>query len=133
MKKHLLHFAAGFLSTLIFHQGLLGLIFLAGVALVKPYNMNPTEPLGVPAVISLAFFGGLWGILIGYLIKNDSKAKFWIKAILLGAIGPTAVAFLVVFPLKGIAINPVMIPFGLLLNGMWGFGHGLFMKLFFRK
>ena len=41
-------FAAGFLSTLIFHQGLLGLLFLAGVTPRAPFNLAPTAPLGVP-------------------------------------------------------------------------------------
>lgn len=130
MKKHLLNFVAGFLSILIFQQGILGIVYLAGFALVKPYNMNPTSPLGVPVVISMAFFGGLWGILIGYLVRNDPPKMFWLKVILLGAIAPTAALYLIEYPIKGIAFNPMMLPLNLILNGIWGIGLGLFIKLY---
>lgn len=129
MKTHIKAFIAGFVATLIFHQGMIGLLFLAGIAPRAPFNMDPTEPLGVPSVISLSFFAGLWGILIWRLVSRDSGAKHWIKSFIYGAIGPTAVAFLVVFPMKGIPVSPMMIPFGLILNGVWGLGTSLLMKL----
>lgn len=89
--------------------------------------MTPTEPFGVPAVISLSFFGGLWGVLIGHFIHLDPAKKYWLKAVFFGSIGPTAIALLVVFPIKGIAFNPLIIPIGLFLNAMWGIGLGLFI------
>lgn len=130
MKTQIKAFIAGFLATLVFHQGLIGLFYVAKILPFPPFNMTPTYPIGVPSVVSLAFFGGLWGIVIWRLVRNDSGRKHWLKTIVLGAIGPTAVAFLIVFPLKGIPIKMAMIPFGLLLNGAWGFGNSLFMRLF---
>lgn len=130
LKTNLKAFAAGFLSTLIFHQGLVGLLYLAGITPNPPYKMVPTSPLGVPSVISTAFFGGLWGILIWRLVAKDSGKKLWLKSILFGAIGPTAVAFLVVFPLKKLTVPMALLPFGLILNGAWGAGNSLFMKMF---
>lgn len=132
LKRHLLAFVGGFLSTLIFHQGLVAILHYAGIFPAPPFNMTATEPLGVPAVISLAFFGGLWGSLIWQFVFKDSKLRQVLKSIVFGAIGPTAVAFLVVFPLKGISLPLTVIPIGLLLNGAWGFGLWLFM-LFWRK
>lgn len=129
MKTILKSFVAGFLSTLIFHQGVFALFYLAGIIPRAPFNMTPVAPFGVPSVISLAFFGGLWGILIWKLVEKDSGKKHWLKSILYGAIGPTAVAFGVVFPLKGIPFMPIGIIFGLILNGFWGFGNSLFMKV----
>ncbi len=122
-------FVGGFLATLIFHQGLVGLLHLLGVLPMQPYNMSATKPFGVPSVISLSFFGGLWGILIWRLVRNDPKVKQLIKSIVYGAIGPTLVAFVVVFPLKGISPPLALIPVGLLLNGAWGLGVWLFMKI----
>ena len=129
MKKHFVNFFCGFLSTHIFHQGLLGLIFIANLAPVKPFNMGPTDPFGVPAILSLAFFGGLWGVLIGYLIRKDAGKMFWLKAIIMGAIFPTAIALLVVYPLKGISFNPRMLPISLILNAVWGLGLAILIKL----
>jgi hypothetical protein len=119
---HLKSFAAGFFSTLIFHQGLLVLLAAAGVIGARAYNMSPTEPFGVPAVISLAFWGGVWGIVLWLLVRASRGAKRWILAAVVGAVGPTAVALLVVFPLKGIDVGLGMVPAGLALNGVWGLG-----------
>lgn len=129
MKKTINSFIAGFVSTLIFHQGLLGIFYILNILKKAPYDMTAVAPLGVPSVISLAFFGGIWGILIYLLIKRALGKTFWIKSIIYGALGPTAVAIGVVFPMKGIEFKPIMIVFGLLLNAAWGLGNGLFIKL----
>jgi len=123
-------FAAGFIATLAFHQGLFALLHLAGLVPVPAYNFSPVPPLGVPAVLSLAFFGGLWGPLAAWLIRDDDGARYWLKAFLFGAIGPTAVALLLVFPLKGLPVEPKTVVGGLLLNGSWGLGVALLMRLF---
>lgn len=122
-------FAAGFVATLVFHQGLFALLHLAGLVPVPAYNFSPVPPLGVPAVISLAFFGGLWGPPVAWLIRNDDGARRWLKAFVFGAIGPTAVAMLLVFPLKGLPVEPKTVVGGLLLNGCWGLGVALLMRL----
>src|SRR2546427_9769040 len=58
---HVRAFIAGFLSTLVFHQGVLTLFWLAGALPRAPYDMAPAPPLGVPAVVSLAVWGGARG------------------------------------------------------------------------
>jgi hypothetical protein len=63
-------FVAGFVSTLIFHQGVLTLLWLAGAFPRGPYNTDPTAPLGIPAVISLAFWGGVRGAAITPLLQG---------------------------------------------------------------
>ncbi len=130
---HLRAFAAGFLSTLIFHQGLIAILFATGVIPMAAYNMKPTAPLGVPSVISLAFFGGLWGILIWKLIQKFSRQSQIIRAIIYGAVGPTVVAFVVVFPLKGMHPGLSFFFMGLILNGLWGFGLWLLMMPKFKS
>ena len=121
-------FIAGFLATLVFHQGLLALLYASSIVPVAPFNMDPTSPLGVPKVISLAFWGGLWGLPIWYLIKTSTGRAFWLKSLIYGAIGPTAVALLVVFPVKDLPVKAAMIPIGLILNGGWGIGTSLLMR-----
>lgn len=116
------YFLAGFLSTLIFHQGLLYLLHLAQIAPVAAYSMKPTPPMGVPSVISLAFFGGLWGIALGKLLSVTTDHRYWLKSFAFGAFMPTLFAIGVVFPIKGIEITPIRILLGLILNGAWGLG-----------
>ena len=123
-------FISGFLATLVFHQGLFGLFYLAGVVPSGPFNLSPVPPLGVPAVVSLAFFGGLWGMVLWALLHRFSTMGFWSGMVLVGAIAPTAVAMLVVFPLKGLEVSGQTWIGGLILNGFWGLGVAVLLTLF---
>jgi len=133
----ILEFFSGFAATICFHQPtvwLLGTLF--GLGAVKPFNMTPVPPFGVPAVVSLAFWGGIWGIImIPAISRIRSEAMWWIAAILFGAILPTLVAGLVVAPLKHINMpkTPQMVMFGLLVNGAWGLGTAIFFRLTARQ
>lgn len=122
-------FVSGFLATLIFHQGLFALFYAVGMVPAAPFNMNPVPPLGIPAVFSLAFFGGLWGLVLWAILGRFSGFKFWLGNVIVGAIGPTAVAMLVVFPLKGLAVSAQSWVGGLMLNGFWGLGVAVFLVL----
>src|SRR6185503_21256274 len=98
MKKWLVAFVAGFLATLVFHQPVLWLLHLAGVTERMPYNMKPVPPFGVPSVISLAFWGGVWGIV---MIAAIGRTKaFYLLSAIFGAILPTLVAALIIVPLR---------------------------------
>lgn len=133
MKKIICYFIFGFIATIIFHQSGLALLYFMGKFPALPWNMNPVPPLGVPQVVSLAFFGGLWGIPLGLLVENKKGSKFWLTNILFGAVFPTAVALLIVFPIKGIPVGIATIIGGLYVNGLWGAGFALQFKLFFKK
>ena len=127
-------FIAGFVSTLVFHQGVLALLYLAGAVPHAPYDLRAVPPLGLPAVISLAFWGGVWGAAIWSLLKRVGGAAYWVWAVVIGAIGPSAVALFIVYPLKGMPVaggwDPKLLGTALLLNGTWGLGLALLMRLF---
>ncbi len=130
----LIGFVAGFLATLIFHQLMLALLWGAGVAPFRPFQMTATAPFGVPAVFSLAFWGGVWGIL--YVLVERSFARgssYWLMAFLFGAVLPSLVALLVVLPLKGHPMgggwHPPLLLTAFLVNGAWGVGTGLIVRL----
>ena len=123
-------FAAGFVATLIFHQGVYTLFYLGDPSLPAPYNMT-VNGVGIPAIISTAFWAGLWGILAWLLIRGLVGVRYWLTAIVFGALGPTAVYLFAVRPLKGESFaadwSPVIIIAGLILNAAWGFGVALIM------
>ncbi len=125
---HVKAFIAGCISTLVFHQGVIALLYVLGAFPRAPFSTAPTQPFGVPQVISLAFFGGLWGVALWPLIRRADGVQHWLRALILGAVAPTAVAFLVVFPLKGLAVDPKLIVGGLIVNGVWGLGLALIMR-----
>ena len=126
-------FVAGFLSTLVFHQGVLAILHGLRMTAHNPWAMVPVPPMGVPSVLSLAFWGGLWGVALWMMIRGSAGSNYWLLAVVLGAILPTLVAFFVVFPLKGLPVaggwHPDLVVGALLLNGAWGFGVALFMRM----
>lgn len=130
----LIGFIAGFLAVLVFHQPALLFLNSIGFAQATTYSMQATAPFGVPQVLSLAFWGGVWGILFALIEGQFPRgAMYWILALLFGAIFPTLVAWFVVFPLKGQPMAggweiPRMIT-GLIINGAWGLGTALFLAL----
>ena len=93
--------------------------------------MTTTPPLGMPAVMSLAFWGGLWGVMIWPSLKNTVGRSYWIRALLIGAFVPSIVALFIVLPLKARGAaggwDPKIIVGALVLNGAWGLGVALFM------
>jgi hypothetical protein len=132
--RYLLAFLAGFLATLVFHQGLLGILYLAGASPRAPYSMAPSGPLHVPQVLSLAFWGGVWGIALWLAVGRWDGAGDWVASLVFGALLPSLVALFVVFPLKGQPVaggwDPKILVGALLLNGAWGLGTALFLRLF---
>ena len=129
MKNYLHAFVAGFLATVLFHQGLLAL--LPGAP--APWDLSPTAPLGIPKVISIAFWGGVWAMALLPLLKSLTGGKYWAGWIIAGAVGPSLVALLIVFPLKGLAFaaggDPKIWVGAFLLNGAWGLGCAIYLKL----
>jgi len=134
MPIHLLQaFIAGFVSTMAFHQGMLALLHRLGVSPIAAFDMAPVPPLGIPSVISLAFWGGLWGIALWLLIRTQSGLAFLAWAIVLGAILPSIVALLEMLRAKGWPKNggydSRFIGGALLLNGAWGLGTAWLLRL----
>ncbi len=133
--KILSGFAAGFLATLIFHQLTLALLWYAGLAPFAPFSMAPTRPFGVPALFSLSFWGGIWGILFAFVdYRLPHRTGYWIAAFLFGGVLPSLVALMIVLPLKGRPMGggwglPLLVT-AFLINGAWGIGTAIFLRLF---
>jgi hypothetical protein len=125
-------FAAGALAVPLGHQVVLLAMHAAGMIPMAPYSFAATKPFGVPALISLSFWGGVWGVILGALLTRMRGAAYWITAIIVGAIAPTLVAGLVVAPLKGskMPITATVIAAGLIINAVWGLVTAALARLF---
>ena len=130
MRKIIVGFIAGFLAVLIFHQGLLALLHATGLSPRAAYAMAPTQPWGIPQVISASFWGGLWGILLVYALPApQARTRYWMTALLFCALALSLVAWFVVAPIKDLPISRDIIIGARLLNGAWGLGAALLMRL----
>lgn len=130
--RFVIAFIAGFLAVLFFHQSLLGMLHAINFAPRPPFPTQPTKPFGVPQVWSLAFWGGVWGIVFAAVASRFPRGdRFWLAALGFGAVFPTLVAWFIVAPLKGQPIaagwQPAAMITGLLVNGAWGLGTALFI------
>ncbi len=126
-------FIAGAVSVLVFHQGMLVLLRLAGMTDRSPYSMQPTEPFGVPQVLSLAFWGGLWGMVLFLIVRNVmSSARWWTLVMVIGTLATSLVAWFVAAPLKGQPVagggKPEAIALALLVNAAWALGFGILLR-----
>lgn len=129
-----LGFAAGAVSVLLFHQGLLALLHAAGLTPRAPFSMQPTAPFGVPQVLSLAFWGGVWGVALASTDRRlPRRYSSVVAGTLFGAVAPTLVAWFVVATLKDQPLaaggDPRAMLTGVLVNAAWGAGTALLLLL----
>lgn len=134
--RALLGFIAAAISVLTFHQAMweaLHLLALPGLEMPPPYPTNPIPPFGVPRILDLCFWGGLYGIVFGLLLPRLT-VPLWLCGLILGIIA-ALVGLLVVPAIKGLPVGPGW-PLGwvrsLLINGFWGLGVGLILPLMLR-
>ena len=131
-----LGFIAAAISVLTFHQAMweaLHLLALPGMGMPPPYPTDPIAPLGVPRIVNLCFWGGLYGIVFG-LVLPRLTAPIWLCGLGLGIIA-ALVGLLVVPAIKGLPVGAGF-PLGwvrsFLINGCWGVGVGLILPLMLR-
>jgi hypothetical protein len=128
-------FVAGFLAALVFHQSGLALLHRVGLFAGAAFNAQPVPPFGVPAVIQLAFWGGIWGIVFALLERVIARCPggYWPGAVIFGALVPTLVSWFVVLPLKGLPVGSGFHLPGVLvapiINGLWGLGTAVFLSM----
>ena len=132
-------FAAGFLAVLVFHQGLYALLYHGGIIPKAkppapsnaPWDMLRVPPLGIPRVLSSAFWGGVWALVLMPLLQTFTGGAYWLAWFVVGGLALTLVFFYVVAPAKGMNI-PFSLPrfgVGFALNGAWGLGTAWLARL----
>ena len=118
-------FALGGFAVLVVHQPLVALLHVLGFTPITPYRLRATRPLGVPVFLSLTFWGGVWTILIAWILDRLPRGwVYYVTAVGLGALPPNLMTWFVIFPLKGLSPARAGASIGLfnalLVNGTWG-------------
>lgn len=127
MRTAIVGFIAGFLGVLIFHQLGFYIANELGLARAQIYSFRPVPPLGVPAIISSAFWGGLWGIVGAFVVPRvPPTVDGPIGWMLFCAVVVTLVNWFVVLPIKGLPVGGgfrmpgvIVVP---VVYAFWGFG-----------
>ena len=124
-KNIVLGFLAGVIATLTIHELIKCFLFDAGAIPLKPWDMAPVDPWGIPKLISDSFWGGLWGSILALILGNTPTGSMTVKGAVFGIIGPAILGVLLWVPLiKGQAPffdgEPVLI--GSVLLILAGFG-----------
>jgi len=127
LKRSLAAFVIGTVAVLIVHQPVIGLCHLLGLTPLTPYSLAARAPWGVPAFLSLAFWGGVWTIPISLILDRLARGwPYWVGAALLGSLPPTLTSILIILPLKGAPMSAffqaVGAVTGFTANGVWGLG-----------
>jgi hypothetical protein len=134
-KRAAIGFLAAALSVAIFHQGMVGLLHLAGIVPRAPWQFGPVPPLGVPALLNICFWGGLYGALFGLLLPKLPRAPMWLLGFGLGVLA-AMVGWFVVAPIKGLPMAGGFVPARMLtsiaINGSFGIGVGIILPMLLR-
>ena len=124
-------FIAGFIATLTFHQAAVWLIAQSIALPFKTWNMAPNA-YGVPSVLALACWAGVWGIALCAVVG----AKRWAPALLWGAVlggvltslwGWTVIAAMHARPMFA-GGDLKLVAFALVVNAVWGAATVLLFK-----
>src|SRR5262249_33285115 len=101
-----------------------------------PYPTRGVPPFGVPLIIDLCFWGGLWGAVFGLVIpRMPASSPMWVRGLVLGIMA--ALVGLFVVPLvKGLPVAggwaAMSFVRSFLINGFWGIGVGVLYPLLTR-
>ena len=126
-----LGFSAGAIAVLVFHQGLAEVFDIVGIGSLRAFRIAPTWPFGIPSIVSLSFWGAMYGVLFS-LLRPRFRRPLWHMGLLFGLLAGLVTLF-VVLPLKGhgVAFGGATWPIArtLLLNLSWGLGLSVILPL----
>ena len=129
-------FVAAVFSVLTFHQGMWELLHLIGL-MPLPYPTRGVPPFGVPLIIDLCFWGGVWGAVFGLVQPRLPESYLmWVRGLGLG-IAAALVGLFIVPLIKGLPVarDWAVMAFvrSFVINGFWGIGVSLFFSSLMRQ
>jgi len=121
---------AGALSVLLCHQTTYQIAYWLGVATHPAFRMAVVPPFNVPVVVSLTFWGAMFGVIVG--LTPRLPGGLLLRGLLAGVLS-LLMAWFVVRPMAGHAVafgwkTHMMIP-SALANLAWGYGVVLLQRL----
>ncbi len=122
---------AGALAMLMFHQTTLEILFWCGFSPQSAFRVANVPPFHVPMVVSITFWGAIYGGTFAWVATNLPRALL-VRSLIAGVFA-ILMAWFVVRPLAGhpIAFGWEYGPMArsAAANLMWGFGTALMLPL----
>jgi hypothetical protein len=82
-------FVAGAISVVVFHQGMVLLLYFMGQTPNFPWNLTAMKgPYPIPTLVNQMFWGGLWGVgfaAVGHMIPIAHNI---LRGVVFGLLGP---------------------------------------------
>lgn len=98
----LLGFVAGVLSVLVFHQGTVWLLHMAGVLPNGPYSLRPVPTaFNLPQIVNQCFWGGVWGVVIALVLSRVRAGREVVTAVLFAAVALSLTNWVVLPAIRG--------------------------------
>lgn len=123
-------FAAGLLAVPTFHQAVIWVLYDAGLVMNPPFSMRPVDPYGVPRLLWISFWGGIWGMVVALILLARPRLSSIVAAVTVGLLGAATISMTLAPALRGLPM-PILDPSRwwrpFLINGVWGFGTGLIL------
>lgn len=136
--RAIIGFFAGLLSVVTFFFAAWALLRAGGMipATAEPiWSLKGVPPFGVPRAINLAFWGGVWGLVLNLAFGGLRGAAYWLAWLLAGAIAVSAMAIFGVPLIKGQVIANIPLQRYInsgILNGVFGLGTAIWLRLLAR-
>jgi hypothetical protein len=122
---------AGAISILLFQQTSLQILYWVGLAPQAAFRLAHVPPFGMPMVVSLAFWGAVYGGVFGLLSSHLPGRIFW-YGLPLGAFA-MLMSWFVFLPLKGMPIAFAAATAPMIRSAMsyllWGMGVTVLLPL----
>ncbi|WP_428487917.1 hypothetical protein [Rhodopila sp.] len=136
VNRAFLGFIAAVISVLVFHQAMWELLHVFG-QMPAAYPTDGVPPLGVPRIIDLCFWGGVWGAAFGLVSSRlPLSSGLWVGGLGLGLLAALVGLFIVPL-IKGLPVaggwSAMALVKSFLINGFWGIGVGLILPLLMRQ
>jgi hypothetical protein len=136
--RALFGFIAAAVSVLTFHAAMwevLHLLAVQGLTMPPAYPTDPVAPFGVPRILNLCFWGGLYGIVFALLMPRIT-VPLWVSGLALG-VAAVLVGSFIVPAVKGLPIGNGWIVLNwvrsLLINCSWGIGVAIILSLMIQR
>jgi len=122
---------AGAIAALVFHQTTLQIFFWLGLAPQAAFRIAHVPPLHAPMVVSITFWGALYGGLFGW-VSSRLKGPLWLYGLAAGVCA-LLLSWFVIRPLSGLSVafgwqTPAMLR-SFVAYEMWGLGVGLILPI----